>query len=333
MAGLLGHFTQGGGLPRLTWPDATPRRGPPAGTAPLVDEMDEQDTPVRIEDDGPGGFAYHDVVWGGHMRQHIGAGTGCRRTYAKGKFVDLLLSGSRAVVTGGTRGIGRAVVEHLLAEGCRVAFCARTPSEVDQAVKDLTRQGDVLGMVADVSDDAALTAWIEASAGTFGGLDIVVSNVSAQSFSWRASVDVDILSAVHLMALVEPYLRRSRSAAVVAIASLAARMAVPSYKPYSAVKAALVSFMGSLSREWAPAGIRVNVVSPGEVYYPGGFWERMRREEPGLFADAVRRNITGRMADPADVARAVTFLASPAAAFISGVNLFVDGAAHEFVDF
>ena len=81
-------------------------------------------------------------------------------------------------------------------------------------------------------------------------------------------------------------------------------MAVPSYKPYSAVKAALMSFMGSLSREWAPVGVRVNVVSPGEVYYPGGFWERMRQEEPGLYADAVRRNIMGRMADPADVARA-----------------------------
>jgi NAD(P)-dependent dehydrogenase (short-subunit alcohol dehydrogenase family) len=253
--------------------------------------------------------------------------------YAKGKFVDLLLSGSRAVVTGGTRGVGRAVVEHLLAEGCRVAFCARTPSQVDQAVKDLMPQGDAHGTVVDVSNDAALAAWIAASADAFGGLDIVVSNVSAQSFDWRASVDVDILSAVHLMDLVEPYLRRSSSAAVVAIASMAGHMAVPSYKPYSAVKAALVSFMGSLSREWASVGIRVNVVSPGEVYYPGGFWERMRQEEPDLYADAVRRNIMGRMADPADVARAVAFLASPAAAFISGVNLFVDGAAHEFVDF
>lgn len=247
--------------------------------------------------------------------------------------MDLELSGLRAVVTGGTRGIGRAVVEHLVVEGCQVAFCARTPTEVDLALEALASQGESRGTVVDVADEAALEDWVAASADAFGGLDIVVSNVSAQSFDWRRSVDVDILAAVRLMDLVEPHLRRSSAAAVVGIASMAGHMAVPSFKPYSAVKAALVSYLGSLSREWARAGIRVNVVSPGEVFYPGGFWERMRTEDPDLYEEALRRNIAGRMASPADVARAVTFLVSPAAAFISGVNLFVDGGAHEFVDF
>ena len=140
--------------------------------------------------------------------------------------------------------------------------------------------GEARGAVVDVGNVTALADWVAATVDAFGGLDIVVSNVSAQSFDWPTSVDVDILSAVRLMDLVEPHLQGSSSGAVVAIASMAGHMAVPSYKPYSAVKAALVSFMGSLSREWAPVGVRVNVVSPGEVYYTGGFWERMRQRTP-----------------------------------------------------
>jgi NAD(P)-dependent dehydrogenase (short-subunit alcohol dehydrogenase family) len=247
--------------------------------------------------------------------------------------LDLQLSDRRALVTGGSRGIGRSIVQILLEEGCRVAFCARSATAVTATAVELEILGTVTGTSLDVSDRAALSAWVAGTAERFGGLDIVVNNVSAQSFDWRKSVDTDLLACAHLMDLTVPYLRQSTAGAIVSISSLAGLMSVPSYKPYSAVKAGLVSFMGSLSRELAPQGIRVNTVSPGEVYFPGGFWDRMRTEEPPLYAQAVRRNILGRLGTPEDVARAVAFLASPAASFISGVNLLVDGAAHEFVNF
>lgn len=248
--------------------------------------------------------------------------------------MNLDLSGKNAVIMGATRGLGRAVAETLAREGCRTAICARTASDVIPTVTQLAALGpDTWGMALDVTDQPSVQRFMNAAAERFGKLDILVLNVSAQSSEWDASYNVDIRATVGTVEAALPFLVRQRSGAIVGIASKAALMGVPSYKPYSAMKAALLSYMASLARELAPRGIRVNSVSPGEIYDDPGFWSRMQKEDPGLYEAALKANPSGRFAMPQEVANAVVFLASPAASFISGAHLIVDFAAHEHVHF
>jgi len=248
--------------------------------------------------------------------------------------MNLELTGKRAIVTGASRGIGRSIAQALTSEGCDIAICARTRKDLEAAVESLSANGTtVLGDTVDAADLDAFSRWVESASNRLGGLDIYVSNISAQSFDWKWSFRIDIDACVRGVDAALPYLRQSRCGSIVAIASQAALLSVPTYKPYSAMKAALISYMSSLSRELAPEGIRVNCVSPGEIYIEGGFWSRMQSEDPELYAAALQKNISGRLGSPEEVARAVVFLASPAASFVSGTNLLVDGASRAHVQF
>ena len=246
--------------------------------------------------------------------------------------MDLGLNGRKALVTGGTKGIGRSIAEHLAREGAAVAICARNPDEVTETVARLAALGvQATGRAVDVADAAGLKAWVADAAGELGGLDIVVPNVSALAISndeagWKAGFNIDMMGTVHTVEAAMPFLEQSDAGAIVIISSVSGREIDFAAGPYGAFKAALIHYAQGLALALAPKNIRANTVSPGNTYFPGGVWEKIEQGMPDLFAKALGLNPTGRMAKPEEVARAAVFLASPAASFITGTNLVVDGA-------
>lgn len=246
--------------------------------------------------------------------------------------MDLRLTGLRALVTGGTKGIGRAIVEGLAAEGASVAFCARTQSDVEDAVADLTGKGaNVVGGAVDVGDGPSLAAWVRDAADALGGLDIVVTNVSALAIgpseeNWRASFDVDMMHTVRTVEAAMPLLEQSASPAITIVSSVSAREIDFAADAYGSMKAALVHYAQAQAYQLADKGIRVNSVSPGNTFFEGGVWHQIQDGNPDLFRDALALNPTGRMAKPEEIAYAVIMLSSPRASFVTGTNVVVDGA-------
>lgn len=246
--------------------------------------------------------------------------------------MDLGMKGLRAIVTGGTKGIGRAIVEGLVAEGVSVAFCARNADEVTSTAAELAGKGaKVSGRVVDVADGPGLAAWVNDVAQDFGGVDIVVANVSALAISndetgWQRGFEVDMMGTVRLVNAAMPYLEKSAHPSIVTISSVSAREIDFASGPYGAFKAAIVHYTQGLAYHLAGKGIRANTVSPGNTYFPGGVWNQIEHGNPALFKQAMDLNPTGRMGTPKEMANAAVFLASPAASFITGTNLVVDGA-------
>jgi 3-oxoacyl-[acyl-carrier protein] reductase len=259
--------------------------------------------------------------------------------------MDLQLTDKKVMVTGASRGIGKAITATFLAEGARLSICARNRQDLDKALQEFSAdENSIFTSAVDVADKAALQNWVKHSADNLGGIDILVLNVSAMASgsgeeNWRRSFEVDILSSVNTVECCLPHLEQSSSAAVVFIASTAALesavdvMAMENVGPYGVFKAALLNYSASLSTVLAPKGIRVNSVSPGPIEFDEGIWGGIKNKNPHLYQSMRDRCRIGRMGQPQDVANAAVFLCSPVTGFITGTNLVVDGAATRRVQY
>lgn len=246
--------------------------------------------------------------------------------------MDLGLKGLKALITGGTKGIGRHCAEIFAEEGADVAICARDSAGVTETVQALKAKGvTAFGRGVDVSDKHALKTWVTDSAAALGGIDMIVANVSALAVAddeaaWEAGFAVDMMHSVRLVNAAMPFLEKSKAASITLISSVSGREIDFTGPAYGAFKAALVHYAQGQAMKLAPKGIRANTVSPGNTYFDGGIWQNIEQNNPELFAGALALNPMGRMATPQEIARGVVFLASPASSFTTGTNLVIDGA-------
>jgi 3-oxoacyl-[acyl-carrier protein] reductase len=253
--------------------------------------------------------------------------------------MDLDLKGKRALISGASRGIGLTIARTLLAEGASVGVCARGEEHLGEVAAELSELGTVFHKAVDVGDAESVKSFVDDAAETLGGIDIVVVNASAATGkgaqAWLNSFNVDLMSLVNFIETAAPHLEASEAASVVTISTTSALEAGPisTANSYGALKAAVLQHSSAQARALGPKGIRVNAVSPGPIYFEGGAWDTIQTSRPALYEAALASASLGKLGAAQDVANAVTFLASPAAGHITGVNLVVDGGFTNRFDF
>jgi 3-oxoacyl-[acyl-carrier protein] reductase len=256
--------------------------------------------------------------------------------------MDLGLKGKVALVTGGSRGLGRAMGEALAAEGVTVSICARDAQKVIAVGAELNNISSRSGgrpatghCVGDVTSAADMQKWIDHIAGAFGGIDVLVNNAGGarpgalaelRESEWQEQFDLNLFAPVRLARLVAPHMEKRGGGSIINIGSIYGRESGGPLT-YNASKAALHSFTKMLAREFAPKAIRVNTIAPGSILAPGGNWELRFKESSDFERDFISHEMpAGRLGRPDEVAYAVVMLASPRASWITGACIPVDGA-------
>jgi 3-oxoacyl-[acyl-carrier protein] reductase len=248
--------------------------------------------------------------------------------------MDLKLKGKNVIVTGGSRGIGRAVALAFADEGANVAICARGADALARTRDEILAKGvSSFAASCDVGNADALSKFLDDANAALGGVDVLVNNPSGFGMSddeagWKAGFDVDMMAAVRATQQVTPWIAARGGGTIVHISSISGMEGTTRSIPYAAMKAAMISHSKSMALTLAPKNIRVNCVSPGSVEFPGGTWEERRLSGDPIY-EAVRNGIPSkRLGRPEEIAAVVVFLASPQASWLTGANIPVDGGQH-----
>ena len=243
--------------------------------------------------------------------------------------MDLGLTGKKALVTGASKGIGRAIAETLLAEGASVAICARNAEGVDAAVAEMSSLGTVVGAAVDVADGDALTAWVASSADQLGGIDVYVHNTSGKparsTDAWINNFNIDLMSLILGVGAASDALADGGGSVISIGTTAVAEHFASGSGSYSAFKAAVTNWTLGQAQVLGAKGIRCNVVSPGPIFIEGGDWNMIKDNMAPFFEATQKNHPGGELGTAQDVADVVTFLASERAKHVNGVNVTVDG--------
>jgi 3-oxoacyl-[acyl-carrier protein] reductase len=240
------------------------------------------------------------------------------------------LSGRRALVAGGSRGIGLAIAQAFAGAGANVGICARQRGPLEAAAESLQATGSrISARTCDLAQPEQVHDWVEAAAQDLGGIDILVNNASGFGRSddeagWAVSVQVDLMAAVRASHAALRYIEK-QGGSIVNISSTSALHASTRTPPYGAVKAALVHYTRTQAALLAAKRIRVNCIAPGSIFFEGGTWDIARQQNPALYERTLARIPSGRYGTPEEIANVATFLVSDQASWVTGQTIAVDG--------